>query len=130
MTCAELRNGAYLPAEIASIDKDLRDLQNPPPIADIRQQADYEEALNELRAMLTRTRAQRVKELKEIRAFIDRIPYKTIRTAIFLHYMEQKSWVQVQMAMMEHDVLYSDLTLKALCSRYLNMEGCDGNEDQ
>lgn len=119
VTADELKDLAYLPGEITSIDRAIESLQSPPYLKamDTRQKAECAAALTELIQTYRKRRQMCARQLDRLRAFLDGIEDDFTRDLFRLRYEDGKGWLQVWDIITDRGFQYEPNSLRQMCKR-------------
>lgn len=121
VTTDELKDLAYLPGEIADLDREINELKHPPYLGEMSgsMRADYIAAIRELLKILHKRRRKCVEQLEKLRAFMDSIDDQFVYELFRLRYACDMGWPNVSRIITERGFYYEECSLRMICRRYL-----------
>lgn len=120
VTTEDLKDLAYLPGEIAYLDREINRLKRPPSLSMSRtQRKDYAAAVAELIRLLQDRRQMCARQLDRLRVFLDGIEDDFTRDLFRLRYEDGKEWLQVWDRIADRGFHYEPDSLRQICKRYI-----------
>ena len=126
----ELKDLAYLPGELALIDRGINEIKRPPYLTDMPegQREECTAALTELIALYQERRRMCAATLGKLRAFLDSIDDPFIRDLFRLRYEEGRDWPDVCRITELHGFYYAPDSLRKMCRRCIERYNENGTE--
>lgn len=120
VTTEDLKDLAYLPGEIAYLDREINRLKRPPSLSMSRtQRKDYAAAVAELIRLLQDRRQRCAGQLERLRVFLDSIQDDFTRDLFRLRYEKCMDWLPIWNAVLDSGLHYEPDSLRQICRRYL-----------
>ena len=130
VTVDELNDMAYLPGEIANIDREIKALNLPPYSKCVTgcQRAECVAALTEVLKTLKERRQRSVAELTKLQTFMDGIKDPFTLELFQMRYVQRFGWGKIRVLMARRGFCYSHESLRQMSRRYLEEYNKNGAE--
>ena len=116
----DLKDLAYLPGEIAYLDREINRLKRPPSLSMSRtQRKDYAAAVAELIRLLQDRRQRCAGQLERLRVFLDSIQDDFTRDLFRLRYEKCMNWRKICSIYCARGFWYEENSLRVMCGRCL-----------